>query len=348
MKKNTNTNINDYRTVAKCFNEWIRYESSSKSVHTISSYKTALRIYLVEYLANVLNLVYKTFDINKAFSATTIMNWMKWMRDVKNCSAQTVNHRHSSLLSFLSYLGKMEPLFLTFYLEAKEIHKHRVKHVKVHGFTTEALTALLNAPNTSTKTGYRDSVLLSLLYATGARINELLTVHLRDVRISKNGKPSYITFNGKGNKYRCIPLLTPSIAHLEKYIKTFHGENPSPDVYLFYSKSKGKYVQLSSRAIAYRLNKYAEIAHEKCEDVPLNSHSHQFRHTRATEWIRENHSVAVVSSLLGHASVETTMTYLDITPDMIAEAAKSVSSEQANAMQPKWKEDEDFTKLFNF
>lgn len=334
--------------VARHFNEWIRYERNSKSQHTIASYKLALRLYIVEYLENTMKLANDAFDINKAFSPTTISNWLLWLKG-RGYKAQSINHRRGSLMRFLHYLGKQEPNCMTFYLEGKEVQKHKVIPVKIHGFSMEALKALLNAPDTSTKTGYRDCVLFSLLYATGARINELLNIRLRDVKLpSKNGKTSSVTFFGKGNKYRNIPLLSPIIMQLKQYIAAYHGSNPSQESFLFFAKSKGSLCPLSQRAIDYRLKKYAEIAHKRCDEVPLDAHTHQFRHTRATEWIKEGHPLPVVSSLLGHASVETTMTYLDITPDMIAKATKSVSSGQANNMNAEWPTSAQITQLFDF
>lgn len=336
--------------VARLYNAWINSERQAKSEHTIASYQQAMRLFLMEYLDNTLHLANDTFDINKAFSMKTISEWLSWMQNNRACKPQTINHRRGSILRFLYFLGKNEPTYLTFYLEAKVIQKHKVVPTKVHGFTTEALKALLSAPNLRTKTGRRDCVLMSLLYATGARINELLTTKIRDVRLAKrSGDTSTITFYGKGNKYRCIPLLEPTVQQLQVYIKEFHNNEQSPDHYLFYSKSKGKMCPLTQKAVSYRLKTYARLAHEHCEDVPLNAHTHQFRHTRATNWIRENHPLPAVSSLLGHASPETTMTYLDITPDMIADATKSVASTAANVMKQKWdKEAVDIRNLFDF
>lgn len=346
MKKK-NSNSEDYRTVARHFNEWLKYEREAKSCHTIAGYKLALRLFIRDYLETELKLVGASFDISKAFAPDTISKWLLWLKN-RGCQAQTINHRRTSLLCFLKYLGKREPHFMTFFLEAKDVQKHKVKPVKVHGFSLHALKAILNVPNTLTKTGYRDCVLMSLLYATGARINEILSLRLRDIKQPTNQDEfASIIFYGKGNKYRSVPLLKPSIEQLQKYITIFHGKNASIDELLFYSKSKGVMAPLSQRAINYRLRKYALEAHKICDDVPLDVHSHQFRHTRATQWIKEGHPLAVVSSLLGHASLETTMAYLDITPDMIAEATKNVSCEQANSIQPKWNAN-NISNLFDF
>lgn len=348
MKKKQ-INLANYRTVAKFYNEWIASEQIAKSEHTIDGYKRALKLFLKEFLEGKYQLANSRFDINKALSTASIKAWMLWLRDERHCKAQTINHRFASLLRYLEYLGKQEPSMMTYYLEAKAIQKHREKPTKVNGFEMDALTALLNAPNPKTKTGYRDCVMLSLLYATGARIGELLSVKIADIKISKDEKKvSEITFFGKGNKYRCIPLLRPTVEQLIAYINRFHEGGKDSGAYLFYSKSRGKHTPLTTRAVAYQLRKYAHIAHEKCDSVPLDAHCHQFRHTRATEWIREKHALPTVSSLLGHASIETTMTYLDITPEMIAEATKTVASDEANALTANWSSDVDFSGLFNF
>lgn len=144
-----------------------------------------------------------------------------------------------------------------------------------------------------------------------------------------------------------MPLDENIMIQMSLFIKRIHGTNPNPDSFLFFSPSKGKTSKLSSRAIQKRLKQHACSVHESCDEVPLDMHSHLFRHTRATNWVKERHRLPVVSNLLGHEHIETTMQYLDITLEMMDEAAASVRNPATNSIQQNWSE-EDIDELFVF
>ena len=86
-----------------------------------------------------------------------------------------------------------------------------------------------------------------------------------------------------------MPLDENIMIQISLFIKRIHGTNPNPDSFLFFSPSKGKTSKLSSRAIQKRLKQHACSVHESCDEVPLDMHSHLFRHTRATNWVKERH-----------------------------------------------------------
>ena len=131
------------------------------------------------------------------------------------------------------------------------------------------------------------------------------------------------------------------------YIKRQHGNELSHDSYLFYYPFKGKEGKLSARAIEKRIKVHTLQARKQCEEVPADMHSHLFRHTRATNWVKEKHRLPVVSKLLGHENIETTMQYLDITQEMMDEATESMRSPLANSVEQDWTED-DIDVLFDF
>ena len=125
---------------------------------------------------------------------------------------------------------------------------------------------LLAEPDTSRKTGIRDLALMVVLYATAARIDEILSIRIQDLHLDVD-KP-YVVIIGKGDKMRTLYLLPKAVAHIKLYMKVFHGVNPLPTAYLFYSRNKGLHEKLSQSAIRKMLKKYADQCHSKCEDVP--------------------------------------------------------------------------------
>ena len=180
---------------------------------------------------------------------------------------------------------------------------------------------------------------MTLLYATAARIDEMLSVKISDLHLDAP-KP-YVIITGKGMVIRTLYLLPRAVDHLKLYLREFHGECPSANDYLFYSPIQGKEKKLSQQAVFKMLRKYAEIAHNECDDVPLDLHAHQLRHAKATHWLEDGMNIVQISFLLGHASVETTMVYLDITTEKEYEALATLESEKQRNVKPKWNKDKD-------
>ena len=124
---------------------------------------------------------------------------------------------------------------------------------------------------------------------------------------------------------------------LRKYLKVFHGAKPDPNDYLFYSSWHGQKAKLSQEAIRKRLKIYAAKAHAICQDVPLNLHSHQWRHSKAYHWLQDGLNIVEISKLMGHESIETTMIYQHITTEQQIKALATLEDEPASATQKKWK-----------
>ena len=92
-----------------------------------------------------------------------------------------------------------------------------------------------------------------------------------------------------------------------------------------------------SKAIEKHLRMYAQKAHEKCNDVPLDLHAHQFRHARASHWPEEGMNIVEISVLLGHEQLATTMRYLDISTDDQIKAMATLEDENDSRVSVKWK-----------
>ena len=111
------------------------------------------------------------------------------------------------------------------------------------------------------------------------------------------------------------------------YMKAFNEPESDPEMYLFYSRVGGKYVKLTEPAIDKRIKIYAADAHKRCLEVPLATHAHQFRHAKATHWLEDGMNIIQIRFLLGHASLNTTMRYLDITTDYKRQALATLENE---------------------
>ena len=94
---------------------------------------------------------------------------------------------------------------------------------------------------------------------------------------------------------------------------------------------------LTQPAVDKRLKMYAKRAHEKCSDVPLNLHSHLWRHSMACHWREDNINIVEIKELLGHKSLQSTMVYQDVTEQQKKEAINTLEDTITKAMPKKWK-----------
>jgi len=115
---------------------------------------------------------------------------------------------------------------------------------------------LLFQPDVSTTDGFRNTILLSVFYDTGARVQALINIRVKDVRLSS---PAVIRLHGKGRKIRQVPLMSKTSEALSLYLemKKYQPGISRNDNHLFVNQ---KQLQLSRRGISYILNKYVEKA----------------------------------------------------------------------------------------
>jgi site-specific recombinase XerD len=223
------------------------------------------------------------------------------------------------------------------YIDASDsVKRLREPRKQVHGMAKEAVKALLATPDPNTKIGLRDIAIMSFEYGTATRIDEVLSVKISQLHM--NGEKPYVTVIGKGSKIRSMYLMSGLVDTLKKYISVFHGENPEPEDYLFYSSWHGLKAKLSQEAIRKRLKLYAAKAHAVCPDVPTDLHSHQWRHAKACHWLEEGINIVEISKLLGHESLETTMIYQDITREKQIRALATLDEEISKGTPKKWKQ----------
>lgn len=327
---------NEARLIAKAVSEFIHTYAPNhltESKDTLKSYNSTLNKYL-EFLEDQKGYSVQTLE-KKCFERPIVEEWLRYMRNEEKLSPETCNVRLGGFRTFLKYLSTKDLKYKYLYLDAMDIPLKKTGKKKVEGITKEAVKAIMAEPNQSTLTGKRDLVFMMIAYGTGARMSEILNIRLEHIHLEEE-KPS-ITVIGKGNKLRTLYILPKLVAHLRRYIKEAHGENPDPNDYLFCSRNGSRKDKLSSKAIERRLHMYAERAHQKCEDVPLSLHAHQFRHARATHWLEQGINIVEISVLLGHEQLATTMKYLDISTEDQAKALATLDDENSKSVNKKWK-----------
>ena len=193
--------------------------------------------------------------------------------------------------------------------------------------SVEDIQRLLAVPNTETAAGLRERAMLEFLYATGARVSEMLGADIDDIHLGKttvddHGQsvtlPGYVRLFGKGSKERLVPLGSYAQRAIEEYMVrarpsfVAHGSGTSA----LFVNARG---QRLSRQTAWTMLK--EAAAEAGLGQEFSPHS--MRHSFATHLLQGGADIRVVQELLGHASIATTQIYTRVTQDAMAEVYRS-------------------------
>ena len=319
---------------ARIYHKWIDYSTIASSLHTVRTYEFSFKLY-IEFLEERKKIRTSSFCMTDNFSVDTIKEWLAWLSETRSCKSQSCNARFAAIRSFLKYAGEANIKYRHLYLEACRIPRLKESKRQVEAISKEAMKVLLQMPNLSSTTGFRDVVLFSFLYGTAARIDEVLSLKLKSLHLDSDR--AYAVIVGKGDKMRTLFIQKILANNIRLYIRKFHGEIPNPNSYLFFSRVGGLESKLTQPAVNKRLKQYAKAANAICKDVPLDMHAHVFRHSCATHWLEDGMNIVQVSKLLGHASIATTMAYLSITIDMKTKAVMQLEDEQTRKLPKQWK-----------
>ncbi len=268
----------------------------------------------------------------------TIAEFLAWLETARHCRVTTRNQRLAALKAFAKYAAQEDVTLMAVYTEVSKVRAQRAPRAPVAYLSEPARATLLAQPNPATPRGLRDQCLLILLYDTGARIQELLDLRLRDLHGQDPVPCGYLT--GKGQKTRVVPLLAPTVQHLTRYRDRFHPAPTAPDAWLFYTVIQGHTGPLSPDAVARFLHQYAQQARERCPEIPPRVYPHLLRHTRAMHLYQAGMPLSYIKDFLGHASVNTTDLYAAADVHMLRAALEKTYPDSAHRETPSWTDNE--------
>jgi len=250
-----------------------------------------------------------------------VEDFLIWLEDIKNYSISTRNQRLAALHAFFRYLQIEAPEYIELSNSILSIRTKKTPKVEMNYLSIAAIKELLSISNKYNKDTRRDLAILSLLYDTGARVQELADVLVVDIRIKQ---PSTISLTGKGNKTRIIPLMPQTINILKAYMKDcglFNETKISSP--LFFNKRKDK---LTRAGVSYIVNKHIQTARKKRPDLFPNKVSpHIFRHSKAMHLLESGVNLIYIRDFLGHSSVTTTEIYAKSNPEVKRKAIEQAS-----------------------
>jgi len=173
--------------------------------------------------------------------------------------------------------------------------------------------ALLEAPDTSAVLGLRDKTMLEMLYASGLRVSELITLQLSMVNL----RQGVVRVLGKGDKERLVPLGEEAIQWLERYLEQSRPQliKNKPSDFLFTTRRGGS---MTRQAFWYIIKRYASTA-----KIEQGLSPHTLRHSFATHLLNNGADLRVVQMLLGHSDLSTTQIYTHVATERLKEVHKT-------------------------
>lgn len=263
-----------------------------------------------------------------------IEDFLIWIETARGCSISTRNQRLSALKAFFKYVRTVCPehLFLCNQV-INDVHIKKAPKPVVKYLRKEAIELILAEPNLADLYGRRDLALLSLMYDSAIRVQELCDIRIHDLRLDDH--PT-IVITGKGRKSRVTPLSAPNARILQKYADERKLE-VAPDDYLFTNHSGRK---LTRGGIRYILEKYVKLANSTNPDaaIPLVS-PHGVRHTKAMHLLESGGNLVYIRDFLGHEDVSTTQIYAKANPEFKRAALENLYTSPDMPEMPDWRND---------
>ncbi|MDH5763266.1 MAG: site-specific tyrosine recombinase XerD [Nitrospinota bacterium] len=214
-------------------------------------------------------------------------------------SSRSIARSLSSLKSFFKYLVG-ESLLDENPVETLETPK--IWRKLPGTLTLNEVEALLNQPDVETPLGLRDKAMLEVLYATGVRVSELISLKINDLNL----EVGYLRSYGKGGKERVIPLGEVARSYLKDYLERGRPKlikNKSLAI-LFVSRRK---MPMTRQGFWKTLKQYVSKAHIKVTVSP-----HTLRHAFATHLLERGADLRSVQQMLGHSDISTTQIYTHV------------------------------------
>lgn len=258
--------------------------------------------------AQDLNL-YRTFldDLELTFSTVSSTDIIRFLKEEKEKGkrSKTLARIQSTLRNFHQYLindGKTDKN------PAALLSSIKIEQSLPDSLTIEEIEQLLDTPEPTTS-GIRDKVMMELLYATGIRVSELISMNT----INVNSEMGFITVVGKGQKERIIPITDYVAELLQEYLVDIRiNLLKDKDTDALFLTNRGN--SFTRQGVWKMIKKYNVLS-----GVSKNVTPHTFRHTFATHLIENGADLRIVQELLGHTDISTTQVYTHLSKKSVKE-----------------------------
>lgn len=306
-------------------------ETCGVSPNTCNSYRDAFKLLLL-YFQEEKGVPANSIEL-RMLNRNLASDFLDWLEAQRKVSVTTRNQRLAAMKAFAHYVQYRNPEYLENCTDIIAMRPKKHEKPVIPFLTEEELKALLTQPDPSTRHGLRDLTLLSLLYDSGARVQEITDLKLKDIRLTN---PAMAILTGKGRKARQVPLMKETCKLLDAYIRNFNLNSEPLTSPLFFNQ-KGQ--ALSRYGITYILKKYVSQAELDSDTRKISPHV--LRHTKAMHLLRAGVNMIYIRDFLGHVDISTTEVYARIDAEMKRKVfEEKVPNFTPNTTMP-WEEDKD-------
>ena len=282
--------IRNYRHYLARFNDWFEAGGYHDLKELDSQVVRKYRVYLARYVDDQGRTLSKK---TQGYYIIALRSWLKWLirQDCEVINPEKID------------LPKTESHSMNF-------------------LNLTQITALLSQPQLSSKTGLRDKALLEVLFSTGLRVSELVSLNRDQIDLERQE----FGVIGKGRRPRVVFLSDQAKTWLERWLNS-REDNWRP-VFIRFSGQKpdlladGEKMRLSTRSVQRLVDKYCRKAH-----LPVKISPHGVRHSFATDLLSNGAGLRDVQEMLGHKSIATTQIYTHVTRPQLKKIHEQYHSE---------------------
>lgn len=305
------------------------------SRNTFATYKQGIRAFraYVNGVKGIPSNKYRFEDCTYDF----LLDYRKHLHDMDGLKETTVNNRLAVIKSYVEYASARDVSLQQLLLAVSQVPYYSTPKVRQPVIDdVDALAAILGMPP-NTKKGLRDKAIMSTLYDSAMRVDELVSLSVGSVCMDH--EDVLIRIHGKGNKERTVVLDEKTSALVRQYAVEFHPtmEVSSP---FFYTVVGGRRKHMTTRNVQKLIKKYSDKARADF-NIPESVSPHTFRRTRGTLLYRDGVDIEAIAVLLGHSDTKTTRDhYTSPSLQQLREIANRRNEAIPDAEQ-LWPDDED-------
>lgn len=298
----------DFATLIRGFFDQHLVSQRGLSGHTVLSYRDTFKL-LLEFACRQPRKQVNDLVLDD-LTPELVRRFLTHLEDDRHNRVVTRNLRLAAIHSFFRYLTTVDPRHLVHCQAIFDVPFKRRPHRVAQYLERDEVQAIFREIDCRTLLGQRDDALLRMLYNTGMRAQEVVDLDVRHVRVTR---PFTVLIHGKGRKERVCPLWAETVSSLKRYLQA-RAIRHTDAVPLFLNTDGDR---LTRYGVRYIVTHRVREAAQRCPPLltrPITPHT--WRHTTAMHLLQSNVDLAMIRSWLGHASIETTNTYVEIDLEM--------------------------------
>lgn len=303
------------RALVRFFQDYLPNQRGM-STHTIRSYRDAIVLFLT-FASQDAGRGVERLEIDD-LCPERVTQFLSSLEDQRGNGIATRNARLAALHTLARFLATEHPQHMATLQALLAVpFKRGAKNAPIEYLEHDEVRELLDVIDRSDDRGRRDYALFALMFNTGARVQEILNLRPRDIRLDS---PAQVRLTGKGNKIRICPIWATTASLLRPLCTAREGA--TDDLPLFVNQ-RGQ--PLTRFGVRYLLQRHLADAASKSPTLAGKSiHPHSIRHTTAIHLLKAGVDFASISQWLGHASLNTTMVYARADLDLKRQALLQV------------------------